>query len=87
MTKKIKLENCLEENKMIPLIMMALSLAQKKQQQNAADTARLTESIGNSAPGNEQSFTPQMPTFGGNQATTLLGSETEEERKRRLGLM
>lgn len=72
---------------MIPFIMMALSLAQKKQQQNAADTARLTESIGNSAPGNEQSFTPQMPTFGGNQATTLLGSETEEERKRRLGLM
>jgi len=73
---------------MIPmLVMLAAQMMQKKQQQNAADTARLTESIGNSAPGNEQSFTPQMPTFGGNQATTLLGSESEEERKRRLGLM
>lgn len=78
---------------MIPmLVMLAAQMMQKKQQQQAADTARLTESIGNSAPGNEQSFTPQMPTFGGNQATmnnanSLLGTESEEERKRRLGLM
>lgn len=77
---------------MIPmLVMLAAQMMQKKQQQQAADTARLTDSIGNSAPGNEQSFTPQMPTFGGNQAmnnaNSLLGTESEEERKRRLGLM
>lgn len=70
---------------MIPLIMAAISLAQKKKQQNAAEQQQLANSM------NAGSQVPQ-PTVNlqsnfGNNASSLLNPqvETEEERKRRLG--
>lgn len=70
---------------MVPLIMLAASMIQKKQQQQAADNQRLAQSI-------------QSPQIGQN-ANALLGSnfgqqqqapltfggfETEEEKKRKM---
>lgn len=69
---------------MIPLIMLALSMAQKKQQQNAAETQQLANSMnaGSQAP---QPNVNLQSNFG--NAGSLLNPqvETEEERKRRLG--
>ena len=69
---------------MIPLIMLALSMAQKKQQQNAAETQQLANSMnaGSQAP---QPNVNLQSNFG--NASSLLNPqvETEEERKRRLG--
>jgi len=70
---------------MVPLIMLALSMAQKKQQQNAAETQQLANSM------NAGSQAPQpnvnLQSNFGNNAGSLLNPqfETEEERKRRLG--
>lgn len=70
---------------MIPLIMAAISLAQKKQQQNAAEQQQLANNM------NAGSQSPQAPvnlqSNFGNNASSLLNPqvETEEERKRRLG--
>lgn len=70
---------------MIPLIMAAISLAQKKQQQNAAEQQQLANNmnVGSQAP---QSTVNLQSNFG-NNASSLLNPqiETEEERKRRLG--
>lgn len=70
---------------MIPLIMAAISLAQKKKQQNAAEQQQLANSMnaGSQAP---QSTVNLQSNFG-NNASSLLNPqiETEEERKRRLG--
>ena len=71
---------------MIPLIMAAISLAQKKQQQNAAEQQQLSNNM------NAGSQATQAPvnfqSNFGNNASSLLNPqvETEEERKRRLGL-
>lgn len=69
---------------MIPLIMLALSMAQKKQQQNAAENQQLANSMnaGSQAP---QPNVNLQSNFG--NAGSLLNPqvETEEERKRRLG--
>jgi hypothetical protein len=70
---------------MIPLIMAAISLAQKKQQQNQAEQQQLANNM------NAASQAPQAPvnlqSNFGNNAGSLLNPqfETEEERKRRLG--
>lgn len=70
---------------MIPLIMAAISLAQKKKQQNAAEQQQLANSMnaGSQAP---QPTVNLQSNFGTN-ASSLLNPqvETEEERKRRLG--
>lgn len=70
---------------MIPLIMAAISLAQKKQQQNAAEQQQLANNMnaGSQVP---QSTVNLQSNFG-NNASSLLNPqiETEEERKRRLG--
>lgn len=70
---------------MIPLIMAAITLAQKKQQQNAAEQQQLANNMnaGSQAP---QSTVNLQSNFG--NAGSLLNPqmETEEERKRRLGL-
>ena len=69
---------------MIPLIMAAISLAQKKKQQNAAEQQQLANSMnaGSQAP---QPTVNLQSNFG--NAGSLLNPqvETEEERKRRLG--
>ena len=69
---------------MIPLIMAAISLAQKKKQQNAAEQQQLANNMnaGSQAP---QSQVNLQSNFG--NAGSLLNPqvETEEERKRRLG--
>lgn len=71
---------------MLPLLMLGLSLAQKKQQQNQADNQRIMNSM----------QTPQAPTL---NADNLLGNtnfgqqnpqqtnmfETEDEKRKRLG--
>lgn len=69
---------------MVPLIMAAITLAQKKKQQNAAEQQQLANNM------NVGSQAPQAPVnlqsnFG--NAGSLLNPqmETEEERKRRLG--
>lgn len=71
---------------MIPLIFAAISLAQKKQQQNAAEQQQLANSMnaGSQAP----QPTVNLQSNFGNNASSLLNPqfETEEERKRRLGL-
>ena len=71
---------------MIPLIMAAITLAQKKKQQNAAEQQQLANNMnaGSQAP---QSTVNLQSNFG-NNANSLLNPqiETEEERKRRLGL-
>lgn len=70
---------------MVPLIMAAITLAQKKQQQNAAEQQQLANNM------NAGSQSPQAPvnlqSNFGNNASSLLNPqfETEEERKRRLG--
>lgn len=70
---------------MVPLIMAAISLAQKKKQQNAAEQQQLANNM------NAGSQFPQAPvnlqSNFGNNASSLLNPqvETEEERKRRLG--
>jgi hypothetical protein len=70
---------------MIPLIMAAISLAQKKQQQNQAEQQQLANNM------NAGSQAPQpninLQSNFGNNAGSLLNPqfETEEERKRRLG--
>lgn len=69
---------------MLPFLAIGLSLLQKKQQQNAADQQRLTNSL--EMPQTQQ---PQA-NFGG--ANSLLGTqpqqtnvfETEEEKRKRL---
>lgn len=70
---------------MIPLIMAAITLAQKKKQQNAAEQQQLANNMnaGSQAP---QSTVNLQSNFG--NAGSLLNPqiETEEERKRRLGL-
>lgn len=69
---------------MVPLIMAAITLAQKKKQQNAAEQQQLANSMnaGSQAP---QSTVNLQSNFG--NAGSLLNPqiETEEERKRRLG--
>jgi hypothetical protein len=69
---------------MIPLIMAAISLAQKKQQQNQAEQQQLANNMnaGSQAP---QPNINLQSNFG--NAGSLLNPqvETEEERKRRLG--
>lgn len=70
---------------MIPLIMAAISLAQKKQQQNAAEQQQLANNMnaGSQAP---QSTVNLQSNFGANAGSLLNPQiETEEERKRRLG--
>lgn len=71
---------------MLPVLMLGLSLAQKKQQQNQADNQRIMNSM----------QTPQAPTL---NADNLLGNtnfgqqnpqqtnmfETEDEKRKRLG--
>lgn len=70
---------------MVPLVMLALSMAQKKKQQNAAEQQQLSNSMnaGSQAP---QPTVNLQSNFGAN-ASSLLNPqiETEEERKRRLG--
>lgn len=69
---------------MVPLVMLALSMAQKKKQQNAAEQQQLANSMnaGSQAP---QPTVNLQSNFG--NAGSLLNPqfETEEERKRRLG--
>ena len=71
---------------MIPLIMAAITLAQKKKQQNASEQQQLANNmnVGSQAP---QPNVNLQSNFG-NNASSLLNPqiETEEERKRRLGL-
>lgn len=69
---------------MLPLIMLGLSLAQKKQQQNAADTQQLANNM-NAASQAPQPQVNLQSNF--SNAGSLLNPqfETEEERKRRLG--
>ena len=71
---------------MIPLVMLALSMAQKKKQQNAAEQQQLASNMnaGSQAP----QPTVNLQSNFGNNASSLLNPqvETEEERKRRLGL-
>lgn len=71
---------------MVPFVMLALSMAQKKKQQNAAEQQQLANnmSVGSQAP---QPNVNLQSNFG-NNASSLLNPqiETEEERKRRLGL-
>ena len=63
---------------MVPFIMMALSLAQKKQQQNQADNQRISDSL--NLGGNQQSTQLQVPNGSPvsngqlNGAMNLLGS-------------
>lgn len=70
---------------MIPVIMAAISLAQKKKQQNAAEQQQLANNMnaGSQAP----QPTVNLQSNFGNNASSLLNPqiETEEERKRRLG--
>lgn len=70
---------------MVPLIMAAISLAQKKKQQNAAEQQQLANNMmaGSQAP----QPTVNLQSNFGNNASSLLNPqvETEEERKRRLG--
>ena len=76
-----------EDNTLIPLIMAALSLAQKKQQQNQADNQRLAQSI--QSPQIGQNANALLGTnFGQQQAPIQFGGfETEEEkRKKMLGM-
>lgn len=69
---------------MIPFIMLAANLLQKKQQQNAADNQRIADSM---------QVNTQQPQVNLN-AQSLLGNqtqqpnlyETEEEKRKRLGL-
>ena len=71
---------------MVPFIMAAITLAQKKKQQNAAEQQQLANNmnVGSQAP---QPNVNLQSNFG-NNASSLLNPqfETEEERKRRLGL-
>lgn len=69
---------------MVPLIMLALSMAQKKQQQNAAEQQQLANnmSAGSQAP---QPNVNLQSNFGNAGALLNPQVETEEERKRRLG--
>lgn len=71
---------------MVPFVMLALSMAQKKKQQNAAEQQQLANSMnaGSQAP----QPTVNLQSNFGNNASSLLNPqfETEEERKRRLGL-
>lgn len=74
---------------MLPMIMMALNLAQQKQQQNAADTQRLTQSM--NTPNFQQDAGNLLggTNFGSQQPQQLPQQtnmfETEEEKRRRLG--
>jgi hypothetical protein len=69
---------------MIPFIMLAANLLQKKQQENAADNQRIADSM---------QVNTQQPQVNLN-AQSLLGNqtqqpnlyETEEEKRKRLGL-
>lgn len=70
---------------MIPFIMLAANLLQKKQQENAADNQRIADSM---------QVNTQQPQVNLN-AQSLLGTdqtqqpnlyETEEEKRKRLGL-
>lgn len=69
---------------MLPFIMLAANLLQKKQQQNAADNQRIADSM---------QVNTQQPQVNLN-AQSLLGNqtqqpnlyETEEEKRKRLGL-
>jgi len=69
---------------MIPLIMAAISLAQKKQQQNQAEQQQLANNMnaGSQAPQPNINLQSNFSNAG-----SLLNPqvETEEERKRRLG--
>ena len=70
---------------MVPLVMLALSMAQKKKQQNAAEQQQLSNSMnaGSQAP---QPTVNLQSNFGSNAGSLLNPQiETEEERKRRLG--
>lgn len=70
---------------MVPLVMLALSMAQKKKQQNAAEQQQLSNSMnaGSQAP---QPTVNLQSNFGANAGSLLNPQiETEEERKRRLG--
>lgn len=69
---------------MVPFIMLAANLLQKKQQENAADNQRIADSM---------QVNTQQPQVNLN-AQSLLGTqtqqpnlyETEEEKRKRLGL-
>ena len=71
---------------MLPILMAVLSMAKQKQQQNAAEQQQLANNMnaGSQVP---QSTVNLQSNFG-NNASSLLNPqiETEEERKRRLGL-
>ena len=74
---------------MLPMIMMALNLAQQKQQQNAADTQRLQQSM--NTPNFQQDAGNLLggTNFGSQQPQQLPQQtnmfETEEEKRKRLG--
>lgn len=75
----------MEEDSMVPLIMLAASMIQKKQQQQAADNQRLAQSI--QSPQIGQNANALLGTnFGQQQQTPLTfgGVETEEEKKRKM---
>lgn len=70
---------------MVPFIMLALSMAQKKKQQNAAEQQQLANNM--NAGSQAQQPNVNLQSNFGNNASSLLNPqiETEEERKRRLG--
>lgn len=70
---------------MVPLVMLALSMAQKKKQQNAAEQQQLSNSM-NAGSQSPQAQVNLQSNFGSNAGSLLNPQvETEEERKRRLG--
>lgn len=68
---------------MVPLIMAAITLAQQKQKQQAADNQRLAQSI--QAPQVGQNANALLGTNFGQQAPLQFGGfETEEEKRRKM---
>lgn len=68
---------------MVPLIMAAISLAQQKQKQQAADNQRLAQSI--QSPQIGQNANALLGTNFGQQAPLQFGGvETEEEKRRKM---
>lgn len=55
---------------MVPLIMAMISLAQKKQQQNQADTDRISNSLNL---GNDQQQNTQLEVPNGNPMSSMMG--------------
>ena len=69
---------------MVPLIMLALSMAQKKQQQNAAEQQQLAQNLG--AHSQEPQANVNLQSSFGNNAGSLLNPQqlvqTEEQKRR-----